>query len=108
MPNETSPKTTIAPASLAPEAAHTGPIASSRMIEYEVDDDIVLYDPRTDAVNILNETAAAVWWLCDGSRSRDEIVAEIARLYQADLEEVADDVDVVLADLTRIKAIEQR
>jgi hypothetical protein len=57
------------------------PVAGQGIIEHEIDDDLVLYDPHSDSVHVLNETAAAVWWLCDGRRDGQQIAAEIGRLF---------------------------
>ena len=68
------------------------PVASPNVVEHEIDDDLVLYDPRTDAVHVLNETAAAVWWLCDGQLTCREIATQIAKLYGKQLPDVEEDV----------------
>ena len=83
------------------------PRANSRFESHEIDDELVLQDTATGAVHILNGTAAAVWWLCDGKRSCDEIVAQIARLYQQDVEDVDDDVRDILSQLIQIRAVSQ-
>ena len=85
---------------MAPEQiASMYPNAASGVIEHEIDDDLVLYDPRTDAVHVLNETAAAVWWLCDGQRSGDGIAAEIARLFMKPEHEVKHEVFAAIQEL---------
>jgi pyrroloquinoline quinone biosynthesis protein E len=47
----------------------------------------------------LSDSAAATLALCDGTRTLDAIVDELARRYGADAKRVADDVGVLLADL---------
>lgn len=74
----------------------------------EVDDELVLNDPATGAVHVLNETAAAVWWLSDGNRSPDGIVVEIAKLYRREVRDVEDDVHRVVSELIRIRAVLQQ
>ena len=66
----------------------TKPMAVPGVLEYEVEDDLVLYRPSTDDVEVLNGTAAAVWWLCDGTRTGQEIVEAIAHLYGQSVEQV--------------------
>ena len=40
-----------------------------------------LFDPRSGATHSLNASASAVWWLCDGSRTVEQIGAEISSLF---------------------------
>ena len=54
--------------------------------------DYVLHDEATGRVHFLNQTAALVWDLCDGTRTGDEIAAEVARLYDREAAAVRDDV----------------
>ncbi len=71
----------------------------SGITEYEVEDELVLYDPRNDHAHVLNATAAVVWWMCDGEHSVDQIVAELADLYDTESSRIAGDVSTVLKDL---------
>ena len=43
------------------------------LIIKEVDDEVLVYDLRTDQAHCLNKTAALVWRNCDGQKSVDEI-----------------------------------
>ena len=54
-----------------------------------------IVDPTTGAVHMLNDTALAIWHLCDGGTSPDEMVqaiCDVSRLHQ----------EVVEEDVTRI------
>lgn len=57
-----------------------------------VGSDYVLHDSATGQVHFLNQTAALVWDLCDGSRTLRDIATEVARLYQQPAESVVADV----------------
>ena len=65
-----------------------------------VGQDYVLHDATTGKVHFLNTTAALVWDLCDGTRSLDELCAEVARQFDRDPDSVRDDVVAVLARFT--------
>lgn len=52
-----------------------------RVVEREIDGDLVLYDPQTDSTFLLNRVSAAIWDLCDGERSAEDIAREIAGAY---------------------------
>jgi len=58
--------------------------------------DVVLNDPRTRMVHLLNVTAAAVWNLCDGRHTPDEIAQSIKMQF---LIPAAQDVDADVRDL---------
>lgn len=77
----------------------TRPRPCDHVIEHEVDDDLVLYDPTRDAVHVLNLTGSVVWWLCDGRRTPERIVAEVARLYKMEPPQVVRDVEEILSQL---------
>ena len=58
----------------------------------------LLYDPAADAIHVLNPTALLVWELCDGQHTPAQIEALLrARFAAARQEEIADDVQAVLA-----------
>jgi hypothetical protein len=46
-------------------------------------DETVLLDPSSDAVHVLNETALALWELCDGETSVEEMVEAAVGLFDA-------------------------
>ena len=66
------------------------------IVEYEIEDEVVLFDPRGDAVHTLNPTAAAIWWSCDGQHNIDGIAGELADLYEMDPGDVLGDVEGAL------------
>jgi hypothetical protein len=43
-------------------------------------DEIMLYDPVQDRIHMINDTAAAIWDLCDGETDPDEMDAAICQL----------------------------
>ncbi len=76
-------------------------VPAEGLVEHELEDELVLYDPRTDRTHILNGTAATVWWLVDGERTVTEIGSELADLYGLDRVVVAADVSDVLQGFSR-------
>ncbi|GIU91959.1 MAG: hypothetical protein KatS3mg011_0865 [Acidimicrobiia bacterium] len=62
------------------------------ILEEEVDDDLVLYDPSRESVTVLNTTAADIWRLCDGSLTLDEVVERLAAAYGTSAEQIRGDV----------------
>ncbi len=43
--------------------------------------DVLLVDLETERILLTNEAGLIVWWLCDGSRTMDEILGELERHY---------------------------
>ena len=54
----------------------------------------------------LNDTALALWDLCDGSHTVDEMVAAIVELFHADADSVRRDVDRAIGDLHKVGAVQ--
>lgn len=82
-----------------------GPWRASLELQW-VDDDLCVYDPETDRVLVLNGSASTVMELSDGTRSRDEIVAEVARLYEQPPERIRDDVERAIRGLRESRLLE--
>ena len=43
--------------------------------------DLVLYDSRSGRLHILNQTAATVWFMCDGKASESRIAQELGAAF---------------------------
>jgi pyrroloquinoline quinone biosynthesis protein D len=68
------------------------PTACSDVTAYPVDDELVLYDPRSSQAFVLNPTAAQIWRLCDGSRTIAALAEAMAAAYALAYEEALTDV----------------
>lgn len=60
------------------------PRRSHEIMEYDVEEELSLYDPRTEVVHLLNFSAAVIWRMCDGSRRVEEISGQMADVYGLD------------------------
>jgi PqqD family protein of HPr-rel-A system len=65
----------------------------------EIDDEVVIYDPRTHRVHHLNPMASIIWELFDVSVSPQEIVKEIVDSLNAESQKVEKDVQETLKHL---------
>ena len=72
-----------------------------RVEEYEIDGEIVLYDPKRNRTHVLNPTAAVVWRLCDGSRHFQQLADDMAALFDEDPQVIKQDLSRVLEELGR-------
>lgn len=50
-------------------------------------DELLVYDPRTCKAHCLNETAAQIWRLCDGTKTVSEIATIVRRQQYVDFDE---------------------
>ncbi|MFN0072170.1 MAG: PqqD family peptide modification chaperone [Chloroflexota bacterium] len=66
---------------------------------YELDDDLVLYDPVTGKGQLLNQSAAHIWALCDGRRGMSSVAQVLADDYGIDYARALHDVQELLEDL---------
>ena len=72
-------------------SAKVGPPAA-HIVESEVDGRISLFDPESQEVSMLNDTASDVWRLCDGTSTIDQVVELMARAYDVEPDAVRDEV----------------
>ncbi|MFQ5901388.1 MAG: PqqD family protein [Thermodesulfobacteriota bacterium] len=57
--------------------------------EQELDRELMLHDPETDQIHVLNETAKVIWGLADGRHTLGEIEQEVKERFSID-----DDLDI--------------
>ena len=65
----------------------------AHILETEIGGEISLYDPQTDSVLVLNETASDVWRLSDGEHTLDEMIELLAGAYGTDAKSIRSDVE---------------
>ena len=73
------------------------PVPAGHVSVSYLDGEAVLYDADRTRPVLLNSTAAAVWAALDGTRTVDEIAAELAVRFGAEPQQVAADVDAAVA-----------
>jgi predicted transcriptional regulator len=57
------------------------PYRRTGVLSTELVDELVIYDPITYKVASLNGSARAIWQLCDGTRTVDQICEELGQRY---------------------------
>ena len=83
----------------SPSSATARPRRVAEIAARLVDGELVLYDPRTQRLHVLNPTAGLAWRLCDGQHDQASLVAALAELYPQDREAIAHDVDRLIERL---------
>jgi hypothetical protein len=61
-----------------------------------------VFDPATKGLHLLNETARAIWELCDGETTPDEMVRVICEVSGLPEQVVEEDLHRTLADFERL------
>lgn len=64
----------------------------------QIDEDFAVYDPERDRTLLLNPSAAAILERCDGTRSVEEIAAEIASVFMAEQDGLLAQVEAALSE----------
>lgn len=65
-----------------------------------------LFDPRSDTVHLLNDTALAIWDLCDGDTYPDEMIEAVCDLSGMHPDVVTEDIQRVLNEFHRVGLVE--
>jgi PqqD family protein of HPr-rel-A system len=74
------------------------PIRNPEVWLRKTEKETAIYDPTTGSVHLLNETALAIWELCDGETKVDEMVTAVCELCGMHREIVVEDVDRILTE----------
>jgi PqqD family protein of HPr-rel-A system len=61
-----------------------------------------VFDPATGGLHLLNETARAIWELCDGETTQREMVMAICHVSGLHSDVVAEDVQRTLAEFDHL------
>lgn len=75
------------------------PRPAAGLVECSVQDELLLYDPRSERVVALNPPARAIWALCDGRHSAADVSATLGESLGLSPNALADDVDRAISEL---------
>jgi hypothetical protein len=75
-----------------------GPRLLDGLVYRFVGEDFVVYQVANHRVSVLNPSSALVFSLCDGSRTRGEIAAEVASTFGVTANSVRDSLRAALGD----------
>lgn len=73
-----------------------------------LDDEAILVNPVSGKIHRLNETAAAVWNLCDGQTTTRQSAEHLTQVYDVGFEEALDYVEQLIAWLAQSDLLEMR
>ena len=69
-------------------------------------DEAAIWDPDTQTLHRLNPSALAIWELCDGDTTEEEIVGAVVEVTDASLSQATEDVRSTLATLRAAGLVE--
>ncbi len=78
----------------------------AEILREELDDETLLFNPKTRKTYVLNEMADVIWELCDGMHSPEEITDEIVSVLDVDPNTVSKDVSKVLNEFVLQNLVE--
>ncbi|MDP8960041.1 MAG: PqqD family protein [Actinomycetota bacterium] len=84
------------------------PARKPRVWLHQAQGENTLYDPDTGAVLLLNDTALALWDLCDGENLPREMIDAICALCGLHEDVVTEDVERVLREFDQLGLLEWR
>jgi hypothetical protein len=82
------------------------PIRHTDITIQEVGSELLVLNQKQESLNQLNSTAAWVFARCDGSRTLDELLAELVQIYEVTHEIARQDLLSVLRTLADLGLVE--
>jgi GGDEF domain-containing protein len=67
-----------------------------------VGDEMVVLKFNADFAHVLNTTAAAIWELCDGKHSLDEIANRICERFEVSFEQAREDIEQIIGRFIKV------
>ncbi len=77
------------------------PIRRSEVWLRQAGSENAVFDPEEGNLHLLNDTALAIWQLCDGETRPDEMVAAICEISGLHEDVIAEDIGRILSDFER-------
>lgn len=75
------------------------PLRKGELLQSATSEGWTVYESETDSLHVLNDSARAIWELCDGQTSPSEMAGAISELTGLELEEAQRDVETTLGRL---------
>jgi len=82
------------------------PVPSSDVTLQRVGNEAILYDKRNGRAHVINNSAARIWELCNGTSTFEQICTAFGASYGLSAETVANDVRAILTTFAQLKVLE--
>jgi PqqD family protein of HPr-rel-A system len=83
---------------VSPSLSERRPVRAPRVWVRKARGETLAYNRETGDAHLLNETALAIWDLCDGETTAEEMIEAICQLCGMHADIVEEDVDRILAE----------
>jgi hypothetical protein len=80
-------------------SADYAPVKRVDVLELDMGDGLVLYDPESRLVHHLNESASLLWQLAEGDASVGQLALEVSEELHLDTSEVHEQLTAVVAEM---------
>ncbi len=77
------------------------PLRRADVIERSLEDEAVLYDSAGSVMHTLNVTAAAIWRMCNGKHTPEDMARKFSQQHEIDVERALQDVLTTLGNSAR-------
>jgi len=94
--HETGPRAPATPPSWT-DAETAIPARRTELRDYQMDGEAVLFDPKTQKMYLLNQTALAVFRRCDGQTTMRQVAESLAETYHVAFENALDHTEQLIA-----------
>jgi len=81
------------------------PQQRGELVQSATSDGWTVYEPETDSLHVLNDSARAIWELCDGETSPSEMAHAISELTGLEFERAQSEVTETLRRLSDLKLV---
>ncbi len=81
------------------------PVRQAGVRAYHMGRESLLYVADAETAHALNTSAMAIWELCDGTRTAEQIAEELGRWLDRPAETLLDDVEHGLSQLASLKLV---
>lgn len=81
------------------------PLRRGELVQSASSEGWTVYQPETDSLHVLNDSARAIWELCDGQTSPSEMAIAISELTGLSVEEATRDVRSALDQLESLSLV---
>lgn len=82
------------------------PVRRGELMQSPGSEGWTVYEPETDSLHVLNDSAKAIWELCDGETSPSEMAAAISELTGIGPERASEDVSKTLQALKELNLVD--
>ena len=77
------------------------PAARSDISVQAIGDEVMIYDSAGERIHVLNHSAQAIWKLCDGTNTLEDICREISRVYPDAGDVIFDDICSIIKEFKK-------